>query len=243
MNENNLGASFEAENHAHTPEKKYKKWDIFALFVCLLAALCVWIYVMNTTQKEIERTITLTVNVSEQIYEDQGMTIFSTLDDSFEGSEMDYSKLRVELTVTGMKNVLDKYTANDYRVSVDTDSIRMAEVQRLSFEYITPSADIKVKSINTSLPIDALYIDKPASATLTDIEAILKNVMPTISTVELIPSVSSIRISGPEKAISSITRAVIFVDLTGINSSAVISSSEIKLYGEHDEIKSAYVKI
>jgi hypothetical protein len=36
---------------------------------------------------------------------------------------------------------------------------------------------------------------------------------------------------------------VIFVDLTGINSSAVISSSEIKLYGEHDEIKSAYVKI
>ncbi|MBE6600189.1 MAG: hypothetical protein E7640_03170 [Ruminococcaceae bacterium] len=224
--------------------KKYKKYDIFVLLACLIIALGIWVYVMNTSQDPIEKTITVEVDVSKQISDATGMTIFSNLDDSFEGSEMDYSKLRVELTVMGTKNVLDKYSAADYQVTVDTSEIKRAAVQRLSFLYSMPSPDITFKSITTALPVDLLYIDKPATATLTKVSAELKSPAASGTNITLTPMVPALNISGPEKTINSITGAAIVVDLSGIVTSSIVSSYDIRIYGaDGNEIKSSYVNI
>lgn len=224
-------------------EKKYKRYDVFAFIVCLLVAVSIWIYVMNTTQTEIERTVTLTVDVSDQIYQANGMTIFSNLDDTFEGSELDYSKLRVDLTVTGMKNVLDKYTAEDYKISVDTSEIQSAAVQRISFLYDMPSAEITFKSITTALPVDALYIDKPATTTLTKVSASLKSPAASGTSVRLTPQLTALNISGPEKTVNSITRAEIIVDTSRMMTSGTVTAEDIKIFGADGEIKSTYIDI
>ncbi len=225
------------------PSKKKHKYDIFVLLACLVIAVGIWLYVMNTSQEVVDKEITLTVDVSGQIFEATGMTIFSNLDDSFEGSNMDYSKLNVVLRVSGPKNLIDRYKTEDYKVTVDTDEIQGAAVQRLSFSYDMPSPEITFKSVETLLPTDMLYIDKSATATLTMISAELKNSVSAGTDVTMTPNIKSLNISGPERTINSITRATIVVDLTGVTASSTISSNEIKIYGVDGEIKSSYVNI
>ena len=79
MNDNEKVVSeIESADNSASP-KKHGRLDIVALIVSLIIALSIWIYVVNTTQSEIERTITVSVDISGQIYEDTGMTIFSKL--------------------------------------------------------------------------------------------------------------------------------------------------------------------
>jgi len=56
--------------------------------------------------------------------------------------------------------------------------------------------------------------------------------------------VPALNISGPEKTINSITGAAIVVDLSGIVTSSIVSSYDIRIYGaDGNEIKSSYVNI
>ncbi len=243
MDQNNNPIIDVQEEQPSGKKEKYKKYDFIVLIICLLIAVSIWVYVMNTSQDVIDREITLTLDVSGEIYAATGMTIFSNLDDSFEGSDMDYSKLQVTLKVSGPKNVIDRYTAEDYEIKVDTSEIQGAAVQRLSFLYTMPSPEITFGSIDTFLPTDMLYIDKEATTTLTKITAVPKNAVGSGASITMTPKVEAFNISGPERTINSITSASIVVDLSGMVTSSTISSSNIKIYGAEGEIKSSYLKI
>ncbi len=246
MNENNNILPEGEASESGTPQKKYKKIDIVAIILCLFIALSIWIFVMNTSQTEVDRTITLTVDVSSQIYEATGMTIFSNLDGTFEGSDMDYSKLRVDLKVSGFKNILDRYEDSDYIINVKTDSIQSGAVQRISFEPVMPSDEISFQSIVTSLPVDSLYIDKQATATISGekISATLKSGAVSGMTVTMTPNIEELTISGPEKTVNTIAQAQIGVDLLGITTSTKLTSEDIRfLDANGTPIVTTYVKL
>ena len=230
------------ESSENSSEKKYKKIDFVALIICLIVAIGVWIYVMNMNQSVVDKTITITIDANGEIMDAMGMSIFSNTDGTFEAGEIDYSKLRVQLTVTGLQKVLDKYEDADYSVRVDVSDIEGGAVQRLPLVYSLPSTDISFKSMTTSLPIETVYIDKPATAYLTNIDAEIEGVPPA-GEITIKPLIGTIEISGPEKTVRSITRAELAVNLAGYDKSTTVKTNTVRFFGNDGEIKSSYIKV
>lgn len=242
MNDEKNTINVSVASSEKSADKKYKKIDFVALVICLLVSIGIWIYVMNMNQSVVDKTITITIDANGEIMDAMGMSIFSNIDGTFESGEMDYSKLRVQLTVTGLQKVLDRYTDSDYSVRVDVSDIEGGAVQRLPLVYMLPSEEISFKSMTTSLPIEAVYIDKPATVYLTNIDAEIEGVPPA-GEISITPLVGTIEISGPEKTIKSITRAELSVNLAGYDKSTTVKTNTVRFFGNEGEIKSSYIKV
>ena len=249
MNDNEKVVSeIESADNSASP-KKHGRLDIVALIVSLIIALSIWIYVVNTTQSEIERTITVSVDISGQIYEDTGMTIFSNTSGTYEGGMIDYSNVKVDIKVKGLESVLDKYSAEDYKIKVNTDEIQQGIIQSIVFldwEQIKPAEGIEVESIAASVPLDLLYIDKQANAEilLDNISVNIKNIPANATNIKATPKLDKITISGPEQTVNSIKGAQIGIDLLGVASSTVLSSEDVKFIDENGTvIKTTYVEM
>ena len=98
-------------------QRKSHRFDIIALILCLIISIGIWLYVMNSNQEITEKTIIITVDAVSQVERDTNMSIIS-------GSElMDYSKIMVELTVTGTKSAIEKYEDSQYIIELDTSAL------------------------------------------------------------------------------------------------------------------------
>lgn len=241
MNENEKLVSEVEMTENATPPKKHKKIDIVALIVSLVIALSIWIYVVNTTQSEITRTVTVEVDVSGQIFEATGMTIFSNT----EGT--DYSNYQMAITVKGMKNVLDKYDSDDYKVEIRTGDIQGGAVQTVTFDVVMPSADI---TLDAAPRLDSIYIDKEAQKTLSaetagEIIVAYKNAnLGENASIVATPITKTLVISGPERTVNKIAKAEITADILGISTSKKFSSNDIKfLDASGNPIVTTYVAL
>ena len=243
MNENEKVVSEVDPTENVTPPKKHKKIDIVAFVLSLVIALSIWIYVVNTTQTEITRTITLEVDVSGQIYEATGMTIFSNT----EGT--DYSNYQMTITVKGMKNVLDKYDADDYEVEIRTSDIQGGAVQTVTFDVVMPSDEI---TLDAAPRLDSIYIDKEAQKTLlaegegeAQIIVSYKNAnLGKNASIVATPVTKSLVITGPERTVNKIAKAEITADILGISTSKQFTSNDIKfLDASGNPIVTTYVAL
>ena len=104
------------QNDGGTQKKSYR-FDVIALVLCLVIAIGIWLYVMNSNQETAEKTIIITIDAIAQVEKETNMSIIT-------GSElMDYSKIMVELTVTGTKSAIEKYEDSQYVVELDTSTL------------------------------------------------------------------------------------------------------------------------
>lgn len=99
----------ESVNVSYKPKRRL---DLFARFACLIAALVIWLAIVNFNQTDVTETMVLKIEyVGLENLENDGMMIYG----------MD--KTEVTVTVRGSNRDIKKYDASDYSVVVDVSEI------------------------------------------------------------------------------------------------------------------------
>ena len=208
------------QNDGGTQVKSHR-FDVIALVLCLVIAIGIWLYVMNSNQEITEKTIIFTVDAVAQVEKDTNMSIIA-------GSElMDYSQIMVELTVTGTKSAIEKYEDSQYVVELDTSTLEEGKAGKynFSFKYTLPGNDVTFKSMSPSYISTPVLVDVLATVEV-PLKADYKEGGISAGTLEsLTPKkLDKVLVSGPKSIIDNVGCAVVNVNLAGYEKSTDIKS-------------------
>lgn len=199
--------------------KKPRRLDIVGLVLCLIAAIGIWLYVTNSNQTVTEKTIFFTIDAEKQIQEDTGLSIIVGND------KFDYSKIMVELTVSGTQSALNKYKDTDYQVKIDTLDLDKAGKYNLMFRYTLPGDDVIFKSVTSTVYLPPVLIDTletkeiPLFAEYGE-GGVSSGVIEKITPKDR----DKISVMGPKSIIDDISHAIVYVNLAGYEKSTDIKS-------------------
>lgn len=189
-----------------------KNHHIAAKLLCLLIALVLWIYVMDSENPDWEETfedVPITLVNTDDIEIDNGLTIYSG-----------YSNT-VDITVRGRKNEISDITADDFTVTADVKSIEAVG------EYTLPvTVSLEKDAVIASQSVDSVtvLVDKKETVTL-DIKTRYSDLIieSDYSLGEPDVSVDSITVTGPSRYLSDIDYAEIAIpDLGRVTSSLTV---------------------
>ncbi len=192
--------------------KKRRVPAIIPKAVCVLLALILWLYVMDTVNPDWEETfedVPITLINTEEIEIDSGLTIYKG-----------YSNT-VDITVRGRKTEIEKYSANDFIVTADVISITEAK------EYLLPiTVDVpgELELIAQSVTEVDVFADKkesvpvPVKTKFTDLI-----IGSSYSLGEPTVSVSTITVTGPSRYLTDIEYAEVTIpDLGRVSGSLTV---------------------
>ena len=121
--------------------KRRKKWDIGPRIVCLLLAVVIWIYMININDTEIEENMVLSIQiVGEEVMQTNSEMAIYGID-----------KKVINVTVKGSNRDLRKYTAADYKVTIDVSALDTPGDHTLQINVLPPEkSDIVIVSYEPS---------------------------------------------------------------------------------------------
>lgn len=215
-----------AEGKHPENKKKINAFDIIALVFCLIAAICLWLYVVNSNKDVTEKTIVLTINATKQVEDaKEGFSLYGN-------NQTDYSQLTVELTVSGTQEALDKYSDKEYSVSLDLPQNIAGGNYLIALLAKMPGDDVSFKSMSPSY-ISTL-IDESSTREIDLAVDTIGGLSAGLSVAGLTTKVNNevsdkITVSGPKTIIDVIDRALVKVDITGFQKS-VLNSNKISNY-------------
>lgn len=195
-----------------------KNHHIAAKLVCLLIAIVLWIYVMDSENPDWEETfenIPITLINTDDIEIDNGLTIYSG-----------YSNT-INITVRGRKNEISGITAEDFNVTADVKSIKSVG------EYTLPvviTIDKDAAIVSRSVESVTVLVDKKETRTL-DVktkygELIIESEY-SLGDPEL--SVETITVTGPSRYLSDIDYAEATIPDLGRVTSSLTVYANVKL--------------
>ncbi len=249
----NMNEIHRNEINNDTPEakkvQKSHRLDIVALVLCFIAALSIWLFVMNTNQDVIEKKIVVTVNVAEQVKNATGLDIIS------ENPDIDYTQMTVEIVVSGTKNVLDKYDSEDFRLNIkNLDNIESGDKRTFVFdEPKMPDENMTFISMSPAY-INSVLIDE---VTELDVElgvsyvgGVPEGKIESLKPVNVhtmsgdITEIETIKIRGPQSIISTVKQVKVSVDVSSYTKSTLIKSKTFEFLDANDlTIKDSYIKV
>lgn len=121
--------------------KRRKKWDIGPRLLCFLFAIVIWIYMVNINDTEIEETKMMSIQIvgEEVMHTNSEMAIYGI------------DKKVINVTVKGSNRDLRKYTAADYKVTVDVSGLDTPGDHTLQISVLPPEkSDIVIVSFEPS---------------------------------------------------------------------------------------------
>lgn len=192
--------------------KKRRVPAIIPKAVCVLLALILWLYVMDTVNPDWEQTfedVPITLVSTEEIEIDNGLTIYKG-----------YSNT-VDITVRGRKTEIAQYSVDDFTVTADVISITEAGEYTLPITVEVPG---ELELITQSVAEVDVFVDKKASVTVpvktkfTDLIISSEYSLgdPTVS-------VSSITATGPSRYLTDIEYAEVSIpDLGRVSGSLTV---------------------
>ena len=218
-------------------DKKNHKFDMIAYILCFISAFCVWLFVMHSDQTVIEKKIVVTVDVADQVKKATEYDIISQNDG------IDYSQIVVELTVSGTKKALEKYSSDDFKINVkDLDNIKSVGVRTLLFDDPElPGGDIEIVHMSPGY-LSSVFIDvvddmnvKLDAGFVGRVEDGIKiddnNIYPILKLESgETKRLEDITIKGPKSIIDSVGKVKVIVDVSGSQKSAVIKSKTFEFY-------------
>ena len=178
-----------------------RRYNVIPKIICILAAFVIWIYVAQTETAETERTFSgLTVNLdnSAVLVSDSGLYPYSG-----------YGNV-AEVTVSGRKNVIRDFTADDLRVFVDLSEVTEAGDSELKLK-VSLRDGMTLKSISPETI--TVHFDNKVTK---DIEVTVGNVtsggVENDYSVVYAPQFTTVAVKGPQKIVDDIARAVVDPD-------------------------------
>ncbi len=182
-----------------------KSTSLGVKIVCFLAALMVWFYAAGEQSPTHDKEFPgIPVKIEGMVeLERQGYTIISGSDAS------------VDVTLMGKRNELNNMGTGDITVVADLSGIYSPGEYPINLRAITPEGttfvDMKPESIT-------VLVDKSSQKEVFVTPKIVSGGVndPSLKIEELIPSYSTVRVTGPERELEKISGAAVDVSLSGL---------------------------
>ncbi|MBQ8186694.1 MAG: hypothetical protein IJ037_07460 [Clostridia bacterium] len=210
----------------HTEAVKHSTHqNLLAKVMCVIAAFCLWIYVMQVESPEYEEVfshITVELVGTEELIESKGLTIYSG-----------YGQV-IDVTLSGKKSVISKLTEKDIVATADTSMIEEGGNRYTC--RVTVDVPAGCKLVSMSQESISVYLDKVARKTVEITESRDNTKLPEGCYTGLIQfPVDMITVTGPAKELDKISKAVVAIDLTGVTETTTMTQP-VKLVDKYGAV-------
>ena len=206
--------------------------ELIAKILCVIAAFCLWIYVMQVESPEYEQTFShITVNLTntDTLVSEKGLAIYNgygtMIDVTFSGKKSVVSKLEEkDIVATADVSVIDDGGGRyDVRINVDVPA--------------------GCKLVGMSQDTISVYFDKAGQAAV-DLTEIRENTnLPADCYTGVVEfPVDKVTVKGPSKVLESIDKAVVNLDLTGVTGTVSMTEEVLLLDKNGAEVVSPYIE-
>jgi len=187
-----------------------KRW-FFSRIICFIIALGIWVYVVNITTQDFEKTFSL-IDIDVEGWEE--------LQDSTNMSVVNLEESKVSITVKGLRSDISKLTENDFAAYIDVSKLQESGKHRLEVSVDLPSTVSLVSKYPETVTIS---VDENAERVF-DIEIdITEYSMDDIYEMGIpTPDISSITVKGPSGVLDRVKSAKAFINLGTVMTSSVI---------------------
>ncbi len=208
-----------------------KRW-FFSRILCFLLALGIWIYVVNITTQDFEKTFNL-IDIDIEGWEE--------LEDNTNMSVVNLEESKVSITVKGLRSDISKLTEKDFSAYIDVSKLR--ESGKHSLE------------VSVNLPNTVSLVSKyPETVTISVDESIERQIGVEIDVTEYsmdtiyemgqpTSDVEFITVKGPSDVINRIKAAKVYINLGTVMTSTVIRTEAILVDKSDNPIDSAYITV
>lgn len=212
-------------------EQEKKSRHIFAKLLCLVAAICVWLYVMNQESVGYERTFTqvpVLVDGVSALNAENDMTVISGYDNT------------VDVTVSGKKSEVQALTPEDIRASVDVSRLSEAGRHTLAVQIQIPDNMTQVSDGEVTADV---YVDinttREVPVRIVNLDYII-NSSYTFGTPVL--SRETVTVTGPQQVLENIECAGLSFNLGNVTTSTTMVGSPKLLDAEGVAISNPYIR-
>lgn len=204
---NNRGAYDSAQNEkVHIP----KRW-FFSRIICFIVALGIWIYVVNITTQDTEKTfnlIDIDVEGIEELQETTNMSLVN-LEES-----------KVSVTVKGLRSDIAKLSEKDFSAYVDISKINRVGKHELGVSVHLPSTVSLVSRYPETVTVsvdETIERVIPIEVDITEysIENIFEMGTPTVD-------IQNVTVTGPSEILNRIKTAKAYINLGTVLTSTVV---------------------
>lgn len=211
--------------------KKSVVRDIFPKIFSIIAAIILWFYVVDIRTTIEEKVISGIPVVIENFDTEVNLDVISGREHT------------VEVTVSGIKNDIEKITQNDIVVTADMNGIQTAGTYKLDLNITSPSG---ITVIDKSSSEISVTVDKTTSRHF-PIEVKYRSTDVDASIYEIgdpILSVASIQISGPQKIVDSIEKMLVTLNMDVIKDTIDSKGCTVVPVDENEmPVSSPYIKL
>ena len=226
---NNL--KFLYDSSAGEKSSQPKRW-FFSRILCFLVALGIWIYVVNITTQDFEKTFNL-IDIDIEGWEE--------LEDRTNMSIVNLEESKVSITVKGLRSDIAKLTERDFSAYIDVSkltengkhsmevSVNLPETVSLVSRYPETVVISVDENIEHEIPVDI-------NVTEYSMDTIYEMGSPT-------SDISSILVKGPADVIQRIKSARAYINLGTVMTSTVIRTEVVLVDKAGNPIDDTYLSI
>lgn len=209
-------------------KKKAKKNDIIPKILSIVAAIILWFYVIDI-QTTIEEKVITGIPVSIENFDtSDGLSIVS-------GKEH-----TIEVTVSGIKNEVQKISQKDIIATADMNGVESAGTHKLDINIASPKG---ITVINKSADYVSVSVDKTITK-VRKIEVVANyNAEEDYEIGEPILSLDSVQIEGPEKVVDSVEKLRAVLELGTLKNTVKAECSLTPVDKDGNSVESPYLKL
>lgn len=204
--------------------------DIFPKILSIVAAVILWFYVVDI-RTTIEEKVVSGIPVLIQNFDSEANL------DVISGREH-----TVEVTVSGIKNDIERITQQDIVVTADMNGIKTAGTYKLDLNVTSPSGITVISKSSSEITVT---VDKTTSRHIpVDVEYFYTDVDASVYEIgDEILSASSIQVTGPQKIVDTIEKMLVQLNMDVIRDTIDSKGcSVIPVDKNGDIVSSPYLK-
>lgn len=206
--------------------------ELIAKILCVVAAFCLWIYVMEVESPEYEQTFShILVNLvnTDELVSEKGLAIYSG-----------YGTM-IDVTFSGKKSVVSKLTEKDIVATADVSAIEEGGSRYDCPIRIDVPAGCKL--VGMSQETISVYFDEASQTAVTLTEVRENTNLPANCYTGVVEfPVDKVTVKGPAQVLKRIEKAVVRLDLSGVTGTSSMTEKVILLNQNGVEVESPYIE-
>lgn len=228
-NRTDLRPETELGEEGNITVRKNKTVDFIAKIICLLLAFFVWYYAAS---------------VDTAVYEKEVLSLPIAIENKTDLTIFTGDNLTVDITLSGKKNDINKVSSSSVRAYVIVTGVTEAGQYTFDIRYDGLPSGVTVKKSSVSWIQIYVGTKKAEDIPLTSDDVVVKTDKDGYE-FNAVPSVSTVRVSGPTSTVNKIKSARLVVDASGkdLNENFTHIGSIVLLDENGDEINSKYLEI
>ena len=228
---NNFSNVYTENSPAGEKNSLPKRW-FFSRILCFALALGIWIYVVNITTQDFEKTFNL-IDIDIEGYEE--------LEEYTNMSVVNLEESKVSITVKGLRSDIAKLTEKDFSAYIDVSKLKESGKHNLEVSVNLPNTVSLVSKYPETVTIS---VDQNIERSI-DVDIVVNEYsMETIYEMGTPTSnISSILVKGPSDVINRIKSAKVYINLGTVMTSTVIRAEAVLVDKSGNPIDSTYLTV